>query len=1792
MTTQFIMIAPASSSSTEVLTPAEGSNNSKGTTTPATSPEDGEMQDDLPQHDTHDDVAIIGMACRVPGDVKSPSALWQFLLQKGDASGDMPSWRWDPYRKRHPRNAAVLAQTTAKGYFLDDIDQFDAAFFAISPREAEQMDPQQRIALEVAWEALEDAGISPSRLAGSNTSVYMGVNSDDYAKLVLEDLPDVGAHMGVGTAYCGIPSRISYLLDLMGPCVALDAACASSLVAVHHARQAIRAGETDLAIAGGVNALLGPGLTRVLDEAGAISADGKCRSFDESASGYGRGEGAGVVILKRLDKALADGDQVLAVLKGSAVASDGKTLGIMAPNAQAQLLVAQKALKEAKMTSDSINYIEAHATSTPLGDPTETSALAEVYGAGSGRHPSDPCYIGSIKPNIGHLEAGAGVMGLIKAVLVLRHGQVPPQANLQTLNSRIAWNESLLFPARELVILPRSGPSRPLRAAIASYGYSGTVSHAIIEAFEGRSLFTEPLAQIPDCDSAPVLLLLSVPQANRISTTAGGLSQWLRDTDGAISLSKVASTLSQRRAHHRFRHAIVADSVANAIATLDDLAKDVPNRWTINDRIGTEAAKGTVWVFSGHGAQWPDMGRELFHSSPVFGEVVRNLEPIIQAELGFSAIETLHTGCPDRTDLIQAMTFLMHLGIAAVLEAESGPPSAVVGHSLGEAAAAVISGALTWHEAALVVCRRARLYREFIGQGSMALVRLPASEAYNRIATHSGASVAIEASPTACVISGTVDAIQKISEQWREEGIEVRAVATDVPFHTPLLEKLAGPLRDALKGELHPQVPHRALYSTSLLDPRSEVPRDANYWVMNMVQPVLLQSTVAALVDDGFRAFVEVASHPIITHSIVETISERTTDRFIATPTMVRKQPALKSILAAVGRLHCFGCAVKSTDLDPTMPWSSSVPGTIWHHQPFYRTVSGMTAAQLAPTHKPAANDLLGTRTALWGTDEVLYQTRLEEGNRPFPGRHPLHGSEIVPAAVLLHTFLRALSPRSVEEVSLQVPVVVSPAREIQIRHNTRTITITSRLEESTSHEDGSWLVNTTANLGATDAAPSISHVNITEIGERLPQKLLDSFSMDYLASVGVSAMGFPWRVTHHVASDSEMLARVEANPDSLPGMDDLLTSAMDAATSIASTLWHHVPLLRMPTAVRRVVAVDQVTPQVVYIHCTKAQSSIDAADVFIVGEDGTVLMEIQGMAFAGVEGDSLSRKSTSGLVHQISWPPAALVEEPLEFAHVAFLAPDATKSHVESYQGQLESRGISTSIHEHASHLPLRTYSSLAVVYLPEVTDQIFETTTTTCSGLVSAAQVILSSSNKPTARLFALTSGNNLGHSALTGLGRILHTEHPEIWGSLIDLEDPSVFPLMAMRYVRNADIIKIEDGVPRTARLRPLRSAPPHPTAGPAALTFSPASTYLITGGLGCLGLSVAQWMVSQGARRIVLLSRRSLPPRSTWTASQKPETQSIIESILALERLGATIHPLAIDVSHLSAVTDLRSSLTTLNLPPVAGVVHAAGILRDQLIERINPDAFEAVLAPKIAGALALHAVFPPNSPDLDFFVLFSSCGQLLGFPGQASYASGNSFLDALARQRRKEGDNAISLLWTSWRGMGMGASSNGALEAELYARGITDVTADEAFRAWSSISAVEGADHGVVLRARPLESGEPLPHAILRDIATRKERAVEERNGEKGEQRKKLTGKELAEYLHVVVKKCVSTTLSIPEDEVDETVALPEMGMDSVMTVNFRMSLQKTLMVSVGPTLVWKYPTVHHLVEYFCQTLDE
>ena len=1057
------------------------------------------------------------MACRVAGENTTPDKLWDFLMARKDGCGELDTLRWEPYRSRNRRNGKELDKITSRGYFVPDIADFDNMFFGISPKEAENMDPQQRISLEVCWEALESAGIPPQSLAGSNTAVYMGVNSDDYGKLLLEDLPRIEAWMGIGTAYCGIPNRISYHLDLMGPSTAVDAACASSLVAIHHGRQSLLTGETDLAIVGGVNALYGPGLTKVLDKAGAVSPDGLCRSFDDESKGYGRGEGAGIVILKRMDDALKNQDNIVAVLKGSAVGQDGHTNGIMAPNGKAQELVAKKALDAGGIDPLSVGYVEAHATSTPVGDPVEVTAISNVYG--KGRKAENPCLIGSIKPNIGHLEAGAGVMGFIKAVMAVKKGIVPPQANLNKLNSRINWEEAGVQVIREPTKWKETDTIR--RAGICSYGYGGTVSHAIIEEFrDDRESFPAPGQVNGEPKDEMIILTFSAPQEKRLASQAEELASWILGDGAQHSLSSIATTLATRRGHHDYRAAIVASSYEEAAEALKGFASDGDNSKAVTRRVVCSSGnQGSVWVFSGHGAQWKEMGRDLI-LNPVFYEAIAVIEATVQAEAGFSVLQALKDGDMESSDKVQVLTYVMQIGLAALLKSKGVTPQAIIGHSVGEIAASVVADALTAREGALIVCRRAALYRRVMGRGTMVLVNRPFAEIQSELGERTDIVAAIDSSPSSCVVSGSIDIVGEFSESWKGRGIKVIKVKTDVAFHSTSLNELVEPLSESLAGSLEPKQPSVQLYSTSLTDPRGQDLRDTKYWINNMISPVLLMQAVTAAASDNFKIFLEVSTHPIVSHSVEETLLNAGFEDPAVLATMNRGKPAEPSILLSIASLHCAGIPISwKSQVSMCGDWAHNVPLTHWIRQRHVKQVSS-EALNTSSGHDSDAHTLLGQRIPIPSLGLTVYTTRLSESTRPFPGQHPLHGTEIVPAAVLINTFYHGVGKLDLHDIVLRVPVALSAPRDVQLIKQQGQVKLTSRLLQETEKEvdeaaeDQSWVTHTTGRYDDKAGLPANNEVDtvvdIAAIKARIGARLKDTFSIDYLAGVGVSAMGFP----------------------------------------------------------------------------------------------------------------------------------------------------------------------------------------------------------------------------------------------------------------------------------------------------------------------------------------------------------------------------------------------------------------------------------------------------------------------------------------------------------------------------------------------------------------------------------------------------------------------------------------------------------------------------------------------------------
>ena len=1747
--------------------------------------------------DASHDVAVVGLGCRVSGGNNTPEQLWDTILKKLDTSSEIPSQRWEPYYRRDIRNPKVLDQVTKRGYFVDNLEAFDAAFFGVSPKEAEQMDPQQRLSLEVAWEALENAGIPPQSLSGSDTAVFMGVNSDDYSKLVLEDVPNVEPWMGIGTAYCGVPNRISYHLNLMGPSTAVDAACASSLVAIHHGAQAILTGESKIAIAGGVNALCGPGLTSVLDKAGATSKEGCCRSFDDSANGYGRGEGAAVVILKRMQDAIADGDNIIVALRGSAVAQDGKTKGIMAPNAKAQELVAKKALSISQIDPLTVGYVEAHATSTPLGDPTEVSAIAAVYG--KGRPLEEPCFIGSVKPNVGHLEAGAGATGFIKAALAVKKGILPPQANLKKLNSRIDWKASGVRVVQETAEWPATEELDVRRAAICSYGYGGTVSHAVIEEYKKLDFLAED-----DSVTGPQVLLLSAPQEKRIAIQADTQQAWIGSTGKGDSLASISNTLATRRGHHDYRAAFVVDDHDDAVATLKSFIDGSSNEWTSSARVLSDVRRDVVWVFSGHGAQWNNMAKELI-DHPVFYSAVSSIDPIIQEEMGYSAVEKLKSGEFESSTEVQVLTYVMQVGLTAFLNSKGVVPDAVIGHSVGEIAASVAAGSLSPEEGALIVTRRANLYARVAGSGAMILVNMPPENMKKKLGAQEDLAVAIESSPSSCVISGKKSSVESFAEDLKKEGVKSFRVKTDIAFHHPMLEQLRDELTAALEDAIAPQAPKVPLYSTSLSDPRGDALRDIEYWTNNMIKPVRLTSAVSAALDDGLRLFLEISSHPILAHSISETLMDKGIEDFAVANTMTRNKPAEKSILHSIGQLHCRGANV---DWKRQMgsKWATDVPTTTWSHKNIWRKIE-TGPLNASKTHDVDHHTLLGQRTAIAGENTVLYTTTVDDTTKPFPGSHPLHGSEIVPAAALVNTFLHATGAKQLSNIVLRVPVAISQKRDIQVVVHQGQTKICSRLVESSErNDDASWLTHTTARwtLEAMADEP-IKNFDVNAIRERIGAKLADNFSIDYLDKVGVSAMGFPWAVTEHYGNLKEMIARVDVAPD-LPEGQPLPWNAgswapiLDAATSVGSTIFMDKPALRMPAQIERVtVYTSEPPPKIGYLYVEEATDTALAVHVSVLDEEGRRLAKFQSMRFSEIEGTPGVSGSVESLVHQLAWPPAAYSERPLPIKDVILVCAEKglAEKYARSLQKKVRSAIIVQSVAQLCSEaiLDLVRKDSTAVAYIPggpSADENLAGVSQRFIFELLDLVKLVVNS--ELPAKIFVFTdnvstsqSATALAQSPLHGLTRIIASEQPEVWGGLIDLEEP-VVPLETMKYVQEADNIRIIDGIPRIARLRTLpREKLLSPTDKPG-LTIRPEGTYLITGGLGALGLEVAEFLVEKGARRLILVSRRALPARSEWSeviASGTP-LAATLRRIQLLETLGAAIYCLPVDMSADDADARLASAIDRLPFPPVLGVVHAAGVLEDELVLETTQPSFQRVLAPKITGALMLHNLFPVGS--LDFMTFFSSCGQLFGFPGQASYASGNAFLDSLATYRRSQGDNSIAIQWTSWRGLGMAASTD-FINAELASKGITDVTRDEAFRAWLHVSKYD-MDHAVVLRSLALEADEPLPSVMLTEIAPRKQAEGGSTAAPAADKQAMPTSlPEKREFLQTRVCECVARVLHLGSaDEVDPKAPLSDLGVDSVMTVSLRSQLQKTIGVKVPPTLTWSCPTVSHLVGWFVE----
>jgi phthiocerol/phenolphthiocerol synthesis type-I polyketide synthase C len=933
-------------------------------------------------------IAVVGMAGRFPG-APEVDGLWDLLMAGGDAIRPVPADRWD---------AAALdddGPVQSVGGFIDGVDQFDAAFFGISPREAEEMDPQQRLMLEVAWRALEDAGRSAASLRCSRTGVYVGASWHDYEIVRRQRGARATQHTGVGNALDVIAARLSYFFQLKGPSLTVETGCSSSLVALHLACQALRTGEIEGAFVGGVNLILAPDVSVALQRFGGLSPDGRCKTFAAAADGFVRGEGAIAVYVKTLDRALTDGDRIHAVIVGTAVNNDGGGASLVTPSPAGQDELLSRAYAESGVPADDVAYVEAHGTGTAVGDPIEVGAIGRAIGQ---KRASGPLAIGSLKTNIGHLEAAAGLAGFVKAVLSLERGVVPPSLHSDVLNPAIPFDELNLRVVREPLQLPAD---RPICAGVSSFGWGGTNAHVIL-----RSAPPAPAALPRDPSGAarPIVVPLSAHSDEALRQRAADLRAFV--ADGSAPIEELAATLGCKRDHFARRAAFVVENAAELESHLASFAAD-PAGQSAGVVTGATGERGrTAFVFPGQGSQWLGMGRDLFAASPTFAAVIRRCASALAPHVGWDLAACIAgeagTEWPARVDMLQPILWATSVALAELWREAGVEPDVVVGHSQGEVAAATIAGILSYEDAARIVARRSQIVRRKSGQGAMLAVDLDAAQARAALAGfEDSVSLAVHNGPTSCVLSGDAEAIATLAELLEVDGTFCRPVQVDYASHSPHMDELRADLLAALDG-IAPAPGNIPLVSTVVAERLDGAELDASYWVRNLRETVRFAEAVEKLLADGVTHIVEVSPHPVLAPALEKLAASRPTPAGVLT-TLRRNAGTERDFAQAIAR--AFAAGLSPFRRAPGSP-PVQVPAYPWQRKrhwvaPAKRRDSLRAGLELDLVPELASHGSWQSALAIGVDDEPWLQD------------HKVHGAVVLPATAMMALALRTARARS-----------------------------------------------------------------------------------------------------------------------------------------------------------------------------------------------------------------------------------------------------------------------------------------------------------------------------------------------------------------------------------------------------------------------------------------------------------------------------------------------------------------------------------------------------------------------------------------------------------------------------------------------------------------------------------------------------------------------------------------------------------------------------------------------------------
>ena len=1770
------------------------------------------------ENTNHPPVAVVSMACRFPNSADTPEKFWQSLIKQEDLVGDIPEDRWD-MDAFYDEDPDVPGKMYARrGVFLDDVASMDPEFFGISPREATWVDPQQRLLMEVGWEAIERAGWIPEEIA-DHTGVFVGWMHNDYQNEASDSFLNLNPYIATGAAGSFLCGRLAWYLGLRGPSLAVDTACSSSLVALHLAIQSLGRRDCDRALVGGVNAICSPTTNILTCKLKALSPSGHSRAFDAAADGYLRGEGCGVVTLRRLSDAQRDGDKILGIIRGSAIGHNGAGSGLTVPNPKAQEDVIRKAIHQAGLEPNAVDYLEAHGTGTSLGDPIEVNAASAAYC--EHRDASHPLLIGSVKTNIGHLEAAAGMAGLIKVLLSLQNGSIPGQMNFETPNPHIAWDKTPVKVLTKETNWP--DPQRRI-AGVSAFGMSGTNAHVIVEAPDSavrdddanekpsRDLLVNETTPSNNSNGNAFLITLSGKNESAVIDLATHYAKALANPD--VDPLHFAHQSNVSRSHFDHRAAIVAHDREDAIRSLKSLV-----RGSKTDGVYTNhhrRAPRVAWQFTGQGAQFVSMGKQLYESQPTFREAIDFCDQQLSELRERSLIDVMFHDASDppsidQTQWTQPAIFALQMGLAKLLQSWNLQPAMVLGHSVGQYAAACVAGIMSWEDGLRLIAERGRLIGELPSGGLMLAVFAPPAAVTSAVENVPGVSIAA-LNGTHVVVSGEQDSIRQVEAAFEQRSVRTKVLTTSHAFHSHLMDDVLEPFA-AIAGSINfkpATMPLICNISGKVL--AADAKLDGKYWANHIRQAVAFAPAIEALDEMNCDLLLELGPQSVLTRMAASKWAQ-SPDALIGCLQKDTSDDA--ALLDAMARMYASGATPNFRAMHRDKKFAQvDLPTYPFQRRRFW----GPDKPRAAHADFHTAHPLLGTQISLAGAgEETRSESFIDVDSPAWMPDHEVMGSVVLPGSALIEMAIEAASGGSIANATFEQPVRPSGRTAIQtvIRNRKSENGETQTMEVFAQAADSqNWSRHFSCEL-LKGASPPVADID----PESLTQPDLQNASIDefYETMQGMGLnYGPAFRCIQSLRySATEVVADLQVAGD-VRGYNVPPTLLDAAFHSLA------VGLLRtgetdlfLPVGISSLKSFGPIeTEAICHAKWTSNEGSQRTADLKLFSKTGKLLLEINELKVNRVSLAALRQMSGTGaerLVYHLEWKPnpfspdtlepkrwllvrgsdqrelSAEIKQKLLDANHQVTEQSSQLIDVDDWTARLEALAGPTadaqSEETDANAQPVAPPFD-GVIWLlsqdePDLSKTVFDAE---ARSVVAFTQAMIANQFRrlPCGLLLVTQNGIAVGASdadcpavrpqqtQFWGLGRVIGAEQPELRCRMLDVDSnesetaSTIDLLLEVAQTETADNqFTARDGQLFSPRMQQTRLSK-------TAFQANSEKSYLITGGLGMLGREVASWLAEKGATEVVLVSRRD--PDESATAF-----------IRSIEDKGCQVVVHSADMSNRADVEKLLARFGN-DLKPLTGVVHAAGVLDDGLIESQTAERFEKVLQPKIAAARLLHEL--TATMQLDLFVLYSSAASVLGSPGQSNYALGNAFLDGLSFQRRSAGLPSVSINWGPWKA---GMADDERIQKRLALQGITPLEIDEAHAALEKLIAsqtVQATVMDVDWRRMRTGPGGEVP-ATLQDLVGKRKKASGATSALVSKLRT-MSGAAQRELLLSTIQGSLQGILSTP-DAPETDRPLIEMGLDSLMAVEFGTELQQMLgdQFNVGPTMLFDHPTIDAICDH-------